>query len=160
MSIFRSRALPVVLIALASPAAWSVTATAAASAPVTVAAPAAPSAKALAKICKDCGIVTGVSTETRKGKASGVGAVGGAVAGGVVGNAVGDSTLATVGGAAVGGVLGNALERRLKKHTVWISTVTLKDGSSRKFEATAQPAFKAGDVVSVAADGSLGKAAR
>jgi outer membrane lipoprotein SlyB len=156
MSIFRSRALPVLLIALASPAAWSVTATAAASAPV--AAPAGPSAKALAKICKDCGIVGSIATETRKGKASGAGAVGGAVAGGVVGNAVGDSTLATVGGAAVGGVLGNALERRFKKHTVWISTVTMKDGSSRKFEATAQPAFKAGDVVTVAADGALSKA--
>jgi uncharacterized protein YcfJ len=111
-----------------------------------------PSAKALAKLCDTCGVVAAVGSETRKGKASGLGAVGGAIAGGVLGHQVGGGTgktVATVGGAVAGGLIGNEIERRMHKHTVWITTVTMKDGSSRRFEAAANPGLKAGDVVSV-----------
>lgn len=112
----------------------------------------------LAKLCNTCGVVTEVKQETRKGKASGVGAVGGAVAGGVVGNKATDGgTLGTVGGAAIGGVIGNAIEKQVKKHKVWVTVVTLKDGSVRKFDSEAAPAWKAGAVVEVGADGALKK---
>ena len=87
----------------------------------------------LATLCGTCAVVSETRVETRKGKASGVGAVGGAVAGGVVGNKATDGgTLGTVGGAAVGGLLGNAIEKQIKKHKVWVTTVTLKDGSTKK----------------------------
>lgn len=109
----------------------------------------------LATLCDSCAVVDSTRSEKRKGKASGVGAVGGAVAGGVVGNKTTDSTLGTVGGAAVGGLLGNEIEKRVKRHTVWITTVTMKDGSQRKFEAANDPKWAAGTVVEVGADGQL-----
>ena len=79
---------------------------------------------------------------------AGIGAVGGAVL-------TGGSAIGTVGGAAVGGLLGNAIEKQVKKHTVWVTSVTLKDGSTKKFEAGAAPGWKAGQVVEVSADGQL-----
>jgi outer membrane lipoprotein SlyB len=112
----------------------------------------------LATLCATCAVVSEVHVEKRKGKASGVGAVGGAVAGGVIGNKATDGgTLGTVGGAAVGGLLGNAIEKRVKTHNVWVTSVTLKDGSARKFEAEADPGWKAGMVVEVGADNQLKK---
>jgi len=111
----------------------------------------------LATLCDSCAVVEGTRTEKRKGKASGVGAVGGAVAGGVVGNKTTDSTIGTVGGAAVGGLLGNEIEKRVKRTKVWITTVTMKDGSQRKFEAADDPKWTAGTVVEVGTDGQLKK---
>ena len=112
----------------------------------------------LATLCKTCAVVSEVRVETRKGKASGVGAVGGAVAGGVVGNKATDGgTLGTVGGAAVGGLLGNAIEKQVKKHKVWDTSVTQRDGSVRKFEAEADPGWKAGATVEIGADNQLKK---
>lgn len=112
----------------------------------------------LATLCATCAVVSEVRVETRKGKASGVGAVGGAVAGGVVGNKVSDGgTIGTVGGAAVGGLLGNAIEKQVKKHKVWVTTVTKKDGSTHKFEAAADPGWKAGNLVEIGADNQLKK---
>ncbi len=106
----------------------------------------------LAKICRDCGVVTDVRRERRKGEASGVGAVGGAVVGGMVGKSATDSTVGTVGGAAVGGIIGHEIEKRAKSHRVWVTTVTLRDGSVRKFETQASTAWKAGSVVELDKD--------
>jgi outer membrane lipoprotein SlyB len=111
----------------------------------------------LATLCDHCAVVDSTRSEKRKGKASGVGAVGGAVAGGVVGNKTTDSTIGTVGGAAVGGLLGNEIEKRVKRTRVWITTVTMKDGSQRKFEAANDPKWTAGTVVEVGTDGHLTK---
>jgi len=112
----------------------------------------------LAKLCAACAVVAEVHVEKRKGNASGAGAVGGAVVGGVVGNKATDGgALGTVGGAALGGVIGNAIEKRVKQHNVWVTTVTKKDGSSHKFEAEADPGWKAGTVVEVGADNRLKK---
>ena len=111
----------------------------------------------LATLCDNCAIVQTTRTDKRKGKASGVGAVGGAVAGGVVGNKTTDSTIGTVGGAAVGGLLGNEIEKRVKRTKVWITTVTMKDGSQRKFEAANDPKWVAGTVVEIGTDGHLKK---
>jgi outer membrane lipoprotein SlyB len=109
----------------------------------------------LSRICEGCAVVNGTRMEKRKGEAKGVGAVGGAVVGGVVGNKVGDSTTSTVVGAGVGGVLGHQLEKRMKRQKVWITTVTMKDGSQKDFEAKADPQWAAGSVVEVGADGAL-----
>ena len=114
--------------------------------------PAPPTAKQLAAMCADCGMVTANKVDKRKGDAKGVGAVGGAVAGGVIGNKMGDSTAATVGGAAVGGLLGHEIEKRAKRYKVWVTTVTLKDGSTRKFESRSDPQHKLGQVLKVQGD--------
>jgi outer membrane lipoprotein SlyB len=110
----------------------------------------------LATICDACAIVEGTKRETRHGDTSGVGAIGGAVVGGVVGNKTTDSTIGTVGGAAVGGVLGHQIEKRIKRTKVWVTTVTMKDGSTRKFEAANDPKWTVGSVVEVK-DGKLVK---
>ncbi len=136
--------------------AFGATATRAADAPASAPKPTAVQGIKLASLCAQCGVVSAVKTETRKGKASGVGAVGGAVAGGVVGNKATDGgTVGTVGGAAIGGLLGNELEKQLKKHKVWVTTVTLKDGSTQKFEAEQDPGLKVGAIVEVGADKQL-----
>jgi uncharacterized protein YcfJ len=106
----------------------------------------------LATLCKGCAVVSKEQTETRKGQASGVGAVGGAVAGGVVGNQFGHGNgkaAMTVLGAVGGGVAGNEIEKNMKKHTVWITTVTFKDGSTKRFERDTDPSLRAGDVVKI-----------
>lgn len=103
----------------------------------------------LDRLCSDCAVVTSVKRETQKGKGSGAGAIGGAVAGGVVGNKTTDSTIGTVGGAAVGGLLGNEIEKRVKKEKVWVTRVTFRDGSTRKFASQSEPAWSAGSVVEV-----------
>jgi outer membrane lipoprotein SlyB len=109
----------------------------------------------LSSLCNTCAVVNTTRVEKRKGEAKGVGAVSGAVVGGVVGNKAGDSTGATVAGAAVGGVVGHQIEKRLKRYKVWITTVTLKDGTQKDFEAKADPGWAAGKIVEVTADGLL-----
>ncbi len=106
----------------------------------------------LSSLCRGCAVVSREHTETRKGKASGVGAVGGAVAGGVIGNQFGHGNgkaAMTVLGAVGGGVAGNEIEKNVKKYTVWVTTVTFKDGTQKRFERTSDPGLRAGDVVTV-----------
>jgi len=113
-------------------------------------APSVPSARQLATLCDTCALVTATKVEKRKGKASGAGAVGGAVVGGVVGNKVGDGgTVSTGVGAVAGGLLGNAIEKRMKKHDVWVTTVVGRDGKPQNFETEADPALKVGDAVRI-----------
>ncbi|TMH11853.1 MAG: glycine zipper 2TM domain-containing protein [Betaproteobacteria bacterium] len=140
--------LPTLLIAVAGLASAGVQA--ADNAHPASAAPKAVHGVKLASLCDGCGVVSETRSETRKGKASGVGAVGGAVAGGVVGHQLGGGsgkTALTVLGAVGGGLAGNEVEKNMKKHTVWITTVTFKDGKQHKYERDADPALKAGDVV-------------
>jgi outer membrane lipoprotein SlyB len=98
-------------------------------------------------------VVSSAHVETRKGKGSGLGAAGGALAGGVLGHQLGGGggkTALTVLGAVGGAVAGNAVEKNMKKQQIWVTTVTQRDGSTRTFEATSDPALKAGDVVTLA----------
>lgn len=102
--------------------------------------------------CESCGHVTNVHKETRKGEGGAVGIVGGAVVGGLLGNQIGKgtgNTVATVGGAVAGGFAGNEVQKRVTSKTVWVTRVTLRDGSTRTFEQEAQPAWKAGSLVKV-----------
>lgn len=152
MKLIRSMAVAAALV-------WAVAANGVFAADNLPAAP-APSRATLAKLCPTCAVVRSVRTESRKGKSSGLGMVGGAVAGGALGSQVGSGsgkTVATFGGAIGGGLLGNEVEKHLKKQTVWVTTVTMKDGTLRRFEAAADPRLRPGDVVN-AAHGQIRKA--
>ncbi|MFG6467807.1 glycine zipper 2TM domain-containing protein [Pelomonas baiyunensis] len=101
-------------------------------------------------LCSGCARVTDVHTEARRGQSSGVGAVGGAVVGGLLGNMVGGGNgrkLATVAGAVGGGYAGNEIEKNQKSHTVWVIQVREADGRTRRFERSADPGLRVGDVV-------------
>jgi outer membrane lipoprotein SlyB len=102
--------------------------------------------------CEDCGHVTSVHQEKRKGEGGAAGIVGGAVVGGLLGHQVGKGngkTVATVAGAAAGGFAGNEVQKHVTSKQVWVTKVQMKDGSSRTFEQEAQPAWKSGSVVKV-----------
>lgn len=114
------------------------------------AAASAPTSRQLAALCADCAIVAGTVVEKRKGKATALGTAGGAVVGGVVGHKAGDgSAVATGVGAVAGGLIGREIEKRAKRHDVWVTTVTTRDGKARKFEAAADPGWKPGEVVRI-----------
>ena len=109
----------------------------------------------LASICDACGVVSETRVEHRSGQASAIGTVAGGVVGGVVGHQVGSgggNTAATVIGAVGGALAGQAIEKKVKKVTVWSTTVVYKDGSSRTFEATTDPDLDEGDVVHIEHD--------
>lgn len=87
------------------------------------------------------GTVTDVREVEVKGKGSGVGVVAGAVVGGLLGHQVGrgsGNTLATVGGAVAGGYAGNEVEKNVKKHTVYKTTVKLDDGTVHEYTVSQQ----------------------
>jgi outer membrane lipoprotein SlyB len=102
--------------------------------------------------CDDCGHVTSVQKEKRKGEGGAVGIVGGAVVGGLLGNQIGKGngkTVATVGGAVAGGFAGNEVQKHVTSKEVWVTKVQMKDGSTRSFEQQAAPAWKSGTAVKV-----------
>lgn len=134
----------------AEPAA-QVAAAAPARAPAAVHAPVKQAAaKPVADVCKHCGVVESVQAITRKGEASGVGAVAGGVLGAVVGNQMGKGSgrdAMTVIGAVGGGLAGNEVEKRSKSTTVYAVRVRLDDGSTRTFEQSSAPATGARVVI-------------
>lgn len=110
-----------------------------------------PEAKpALDNLCDRCARVTEVHTESRRGSASGVGAVGGAVVGGVLGSLVGGGNgkkLATVAGAVGGGYAGNEIEKNQNRRQVWVVELKQRDGRVRHFERSSDPGVRVGDEV-------------
>jgi len=88
------------------------------------AAPTVVSGVKLSTLCSDCAVVSAQRSETREGEASAVGTVG-------------------------GGVAGREIEKTVKKHEVWITTVTFKDGTTKTFEAASNPGLRAGDIVRI-----------
>ena len=101
--------------------------------------------------CAECGVVESVRSVTRKGQATGVGAVAGGVVGAALGNQVGKGngrTAMTVLGAVGGGVAGHEVEKRARSHTVHEVRVRMDDGSLRTIEL-AQPTAHAGERVLV-----------
>jgi outer membrane lipoprotein SlyB len=108
------------------------------------------SAAAAQTLCAACGIVQGVHAEKRKGQGGAAGIVGGAVVGGLLGHQIGGGsgrTLATVGGAAAGGYVGNEVQKQVNSTTTWVTTVRMRDGSMRRFEQPARPAWRPGMAV-------------
>ena len=101
---------------------------------------AAPRAAAPAAVCRECGVVESVQAVTRKGEASGLGAVAGGVLGAAVGNQMGKGNgrdAMTVIGAVGGGVAGHEIEKRAKSTTVHVVKVRMDDGSLRTIEQAA-----------------------
>jgi uncharacterized protein YcfJ len=93
-----------------------------------------------------CGEVTSVSAHQVKGKGSGLGAVGGAVLGGLAGNQFGrgsGNTVMTVGGAVAGGFAGNEVEKNVKKHTVYRTSVRMGNGTVHEYTLNTQYAVGA-----------------
>ena len=102
--------------------------------------------------CDTCATVQSVKREKRKGHGGVLGVAGGAVAGGLLGSQIGKgtgNTVATVGGAVAGGVIGNEVQKKVTSKKVWVTSVKMKDGSSKNFEQDAQPAWAAGNVVKI-----------
>lgn len=102
--------------------------------------------------CADCGYVQSVQKEKRKGEGGAIGIVAGAAAGGLVGNQFGKGdgkTAMTVAGAVAGGFAGNEVQKHVTSKEVYVTTVKMKDGSIRRFEQEAAPAWKSGAVVKV-----------
>ena len=91
-------------------------------------------AQTKAPACANCGTVESVNEVKKKGKGTGLGAVGGAVVGGLLGNQFGSGsgkTAMTVVGAVGGGVAGNAVEKKVRSDTVYDVNVRMQDGSLR-----------------------------
>ena len=104
----------------------------------------------VAALCDTCGIVKEVRSEKRKGKGGALGIIGGAVAGGVVGSQIGNGdgkSVATVGGAVGGAVLGNEIQKRMNRKTVHITSIQMKDGSTRSYESESAPTWAVGNSV-------------
>ena len=102
--------------------------------------------------CEDCGHVSSVVKEKRKGEGGAVGIVGGAVVGGLLGHQVGKGTgktVATVAGAAGGAYAGNEVQKHVTSKEIWVTKVQMKDGSTRTFEQEAAPGWKTGNIVKV-----------
>ena len=102
--------------------------------------------------CDDCGYVQSVQKEKRKGEGGAVGIVAGAAAGGLLGNQFGTGngkTAMTIGGAVAGGFAGNEVQKHVTSKEVFVTTVKMHDGSIRKFEQEAAPAWKSGSIVKV-----------
>lgn len=104
----------------------------------------------LAALCESCGIVTGVRSEKRRGKGGALGIIGGAVGGGLLGSQVGKGdgkTLGTVGGAVGGAIIGNEIQKRMNRKTVHITSIQLKDGTTRSYESETAPTWAVGNSV-------------
>jgi outer membrane lipoprotein SlyB len=109
----------------------------------------------LDSICSVCGVVSEVRSETRDAPPDAKGAVAGAVIGGLAGHGMGGGsgrTAMTVLGAVGGGVAGNTIEKKMRRVTVWTTTVVFKDGTLRSYDRDSSPNAAPGDVV-VIADG-------
>ena len=107
----------------------------------------------LGSICSICGVVSDVRSETRDAPADAKGAIAGAVVGGLAGHGIGSGsgrTAATVIGAVGGGVAGNAIGKKMRRVTVWTTTVVFKDGAVRSYERDAGPSVEPGDIVVIA----------
>jgi outer membrane lipoprotein SlyB len=93
-------------------------------------------AKKIMAACDDCATVKEVKKEKRKGE------------GGAIG---------IVAGAAAGGLLGNEVQKQVTKKEVWVTKVTLRDGSERRFEQEAEPTWQPGTVVKIKNNTTLAK---
>ncbi len=104
------------------------------------------------------GTIESIRTVTRKGEASGVGAVAGGVLGAVVGNQFGkgDGRKAmTVVGAAGGALAGNEIEKQRNSSSHVEVAVRMNDGSRRVVALAAQNGWRVGDRVRIDGNGKL-----
>ena len=108
----------------------------------------------LASLCEACGVVSELRVQTREAPDNPVGTGVGAVVGGLAGHAIGARSgraAATILCALGGGVAGHAIEKKVRRVTVWTTTVTFKDGSIASYERTSDPGLAPGDIVKIEA---------
>jgi outer membrane lipoprotein SlyB len=89
--------------------------------------------------CATCGIVESVTAVTKKGEATGIGAVAGGLLGGVVGHQMGGGNgkkAMTAIGAVGGGLAGNEIEKQQRSTTSYQHTIRMADGSTRRIMRT------------------------
>jgi outer membrane lipoprotein SlyB len=116
------------------------------------------SAKPVAAVCTECGVIEEVKEVDVLGKGSGVGAVAGGVGGAVVGHEIGNGSRAgTAVGAVVGAVAGHQIEREARKHKKYEISVRMNDGSTKAItdESGNEVTWKSGDKVRVGSDGVI-----
>lgn len=110
-------------------------------------------ATAPARVCHDCGTISAIEPMSRKGEASGAGAVMGAVAGAVIGHQFGGNDrsrdMATAGGAVAGGVAGHEIEKRKNTEHWYHVTVAMNDGGTRTVDVTSLNGMAVGSKVKV-----------
>jgi outer membrane lipoprotein SlyB len=114
-------------------------------------------ARAVPKICRECGVIESINTVEQPGEGSGVGAVAGGVLGGVLGHQVGNGRgkdLATIAGAVGGAVAGHQIEKSVKKKVEYDVLVRLEDNTAQTMHYPSDPGFRAGERVKVV-DGQI-----
>jgi len=114
-------------------------------------------AKAVAPVCKDCGVIESIMEVKKPGEGTGLGAVAGGVLGGLLGNQVGGGkgrTAMAVLGAAGGAYAGHQVEKNARSNMEYQITVRFDDGTTQRFTEANPPAWRQGDRVKVS-DGIL-----
>lgn len=110
----------------------------------------APGHNKQAKVCQDCGRVTGVTTAEVKGEGNAKGMLAGGVAGALIGNQVGSGTgrdVATIAGAIGGAYAGKKVQERMNTKTVWQVHVKYDNDKTAIYTFDSKPAFLKGDRV-------------
>lgn len=100
-------------------------------------------------VCRECGTVESVHEISRKGEASGAGAVAGGVLGGVLGHQVGKGRgkdAATIVGVIGGALGGNHIEKNIRTEKQYQVTVRFDDGALRTYTEN-HPNWQAGQRV-------------
>lgn len=100
-------------------------------------------------VCRECGTVESIHEISRKGEASGAGAVAGGVLGGVLGHQVGKGSgkdAATIVGVIGGALGGNHIEKNIRTEKQYQVTVRFDDGALRTYTET-HPNWQAGQRV-------------
>lgn len=108
----------------------------------------APGHNKSAKVCHECGHVTGVNTVEVKGEGNAKGMIAGGLAGALLGRQIGHGNgrdLATVAGAAGGAYAGKKIQENMNTKTVWQVHVKYDDGKTATYTFNEKPAFLKGD---------------
>jgi outer membrane lipoprotein SlyB len=121
--------------------------------PRVAAAPVAPPRVA----CGDCALVESIRVEPAPPRAGVLGAISGAIAGAIVGDQLAEAHRRHVMqalGALTGALLGRELELRQAPAPGYLVVLRLPDGSALERRYQQPPPFRAGDTVSLSADGT------
>ncbi len=100
--------------------------------------------------CIDCGRVTAVKVDQKRGDSNALGVVAGGAAGALLGHQVGGGTgkdLATIAGAVGGAYAGKKLQERANATKTWTVEVQYDNGQRGSFSYDADPGVQNGDRV-------------
>jgi len=100
--------------------------------------------------CLECGKVTSIDVNRKKGDSNALGVVAGGAAGALLGNQVGGGsgkTLATIAGAVGGAYAGKKIQEKSNESTVWTVNVQYDNGARGQFNFERDPGLQNGDRV-------------